>query len=466
MHHNRLFQKTRQQLASWYAGVMALILGIGGLAVYEVVSYTRWQIIDQELESVAGTLHDGLEPFLHQHGQLDVQAQKLLPSLCLPQQDCMTQREPMGRHILGALHSEGYYMRFMNMSGQVVATIGMQPKIADSHSANLVANPSEIAQLTCQDCSGKRIWQTFDSFDKTRYRQISLLLEPKGVGQWGYIQVGRSLKEFDQSITLLRLILFLGLPIFVCLIAVAAWWMAGLAMRPVHQSYEQIQQFTADAAHELRTPLAAIRATVEATLGNQELTLEQSRTTLQTIERQNHRLSQLVQDLLFLARLDLRVLTVQLQPCCLNDVVSDLIEEFAALAIAAEIKLIPDVEAKPPLLVLGNEEQLYRLLANLLTNAIHFTPADGRVTVGLQQSESFAVLQVQDNGIGMTAEDQSRIFDRFYRVNPDRSRQTGGAGLGLAIVQAIVQSHGGTIQVQSEVGKGSTFTVRLPLSLE
>jgi signal transduction histidine kinase len=114
-------------------------------------------------------------------------------------------------------------------------------------------------------------------------------------------------------------------------------------------------------------------------------------------------------------------------------------------------------------MVMGNEEQLYRLCANLVTNAIHYTPAGGEVTVWLKQQEAHAIVQVQDTGIGIAIADQTHIFDRFYRVTSDRSRRTGGSGLGLAIAKAIAQTHQGDIQIQSELGKGSTFTVWLPL---
>ena len=106
---------------------------------------------------------------------------------------------------------------------------------------------------------------------------------------------------------------------------------------------------------------------------------------------------------------------------------------------------------------------MYRLVANLIINAIQYTLAGGKVTVILERSDHHALIKIQDTGIGITAKEQKRIFTRFYRVNSDRSRASGGSGLGLAIAQAIVQGHHGSLQVQSELGKGSTFIIRLPL---
>lgn len=111
---------------------------------------------------------------------------------------------------------------------------------------------------------------------------------------------------------------------------------------------------------------------------------------------------------------------------------------------------------------MGHASQLYRLVSNVMANAIHYTPPGGSVVVSLATHDRAATIAVKDNGIGIPTEEQSRIFERFYRVNSDRSRKTGGTGLGLAIAQAIVQRHQGQLSVDSEIGQGSLFTVSLP----
>ncbi|MGI0484816.1 two-component system sensor histidine kinase RppB [Pantanalinema rosaneae CENA516] len=468
MQYDSLFQKTRLRLACWYAGAIGLLLSVSGLIVYEVVSYIRWQVIDTQLESIAGTLHDGLSPYLKQPGQIAPTVHSLLPGVCLAGEPCMQQAQSPGSRNRGTLHSEGYYARFLDRSGRVVATLGALPEPATALTQERPNQPLSIdtSLLHCSyDCSARRIWQILTPNATFRYRQVSLLLITPEAERWGYLQLGRSLEDFDWFILRLRLIFLLGLPVAVVLIAGSAWWMAGLAMRPVYQSYQQVQQFSADVAHELRTPLAAIRATVEASLRNQQLTLEQACATLKTVHRQNNCLSQLVQDLLLLSRLDLQMLAIHHNACCLNDLISDVLEEFFPLAVAAQVKLRTDVRVDHPVVVWGNEEQLYRLFANLVTNAIHYTPSEGEVTVRLEQHEANGIVQVQDTGIGIALTDQAHIFDRFYRVTSDRSRNTGGTGLGLAIAKAIAQSHHGDIKVQSELGQGSTFIIRLPLKL-
>jgi len=233
-------------------------------------------------------------------------------------------------------------------------------------------------------------------------------------------------------------------------------------MKPIYASYRQIQQFTADAAHELRTPLAASQATVESALLMPQLDEKEAREILRTIDRQNRRLTQLVADLLLLARMDNQPIADRRQLCCLNDLVSDLVEELAAMAIASEVALTSELRVQQ-LNVVGDSDQLYRLVANLIVNAIQYTPAGGKVTVILDCSHIEAIIQVQDTGLGIAATEQGRIFDRFYRVNSDRSRHTGGSGLGLAIAQTIARAHHGSLSTRSELGCGSTFILRLPL---
>ncbi|MGB3637897.1 MAG: ATP-binding protein, partial [Rivularia sp. (in: cyanobacteria)] len=138
------------------------------------------------------------------------------------------------------------------------------------------------------------------------------------------------------------------------------------------------------------------------------------------------------------------------------------IEEFAAMAISSDVTLKSEIRINKEINIIGNTEQLYRLFSNLIVNAIQYTLPGGEVTVILDKYDSDAEVRVKDTGIGIPKHELSNVFDRFYRVNSDRSRHTGGSGLGLAIAKAIVVSHHGSLEVESEVGKGSTFIVSLP----
>jgi len=447
MNQNKLFNKTRWQLAVSIAGVMGLILSLLGFGVYQAIAHAHWVALDRELESVAGTLHDSLELKLKQPGRLEPIVYQFLPNLRLIMVNQIPEPTVSKRHILSAISQDYYYyIRLFDISGNLIAIAGH--------------NASKLPQKF-----NAQSWQILTDNQGNIYHQISVSLHTQDQQDWGYFQVGRSLKDFNNYLLTVKLILKLGWLTALILVGFSSWWLAGLAMKPIYYSYQQIQQFTADAAHELRTPLAATLATVESALLMPNLDEKESREILKIIERQNQRLTQLVADLLLLARMDKQPSKVMSQLCCLNDIVNDLIEELAALAIAAKVTLISEIRGDENFNVLGDADQLYRLVSNLIINAIQYTSSGGKITVILERSDHQAMIHVQDTGIGIAAADQKQIFDRFYRVNNSRDRGTGGAGLGLAIAQAITIAHRGSLTVQSELGKGSTFTLRLLLRI-
>lgn len=443
MNENKLFYLNRLRLAVWYSAVMSGILALCSLGIYRAMSLTYWDALDRELNSVAGTLHDSIEVKLQEPGQLEPSVRRILPDLCTADSACGQDRGDR-YHILGATSESYYYVRLFDNSGRLVAATASDPR------PNATFQPER--------------WQTIKSDRSQLYRQISLVLHTQDNRDWGYIQIGRSFQDAEVHLGHLRWILGIGLPIAIFLIAAASWRLAGLAMRPIYQSYRQIQQFTADAAHELRTPLAAIQATVESALLMPQMDESDTHNLLQTLSRQNRRVAQLVADLLLLSRLE-QAAIANYRPCNLDDIASDLVEELAALAMASEIELEWEKRSPQPLTVKGDEEQLYRLVSNLIVNGIRYTQNGGKVRVILERQGETAILQVRDTGIGIAEAEQSRIFDRFYRVNSDRSRQTGGAGLGLSIALAIVKAHQGKLEVRSILDKGSTFTLQLPLAV-
>lgn len=450
MERNLLFHQTRLRLGAWYALVMGGILGLSGLGVYHVVAHAYHKTIDEGLKSVAEALYQTIEPAWQQPGHLQQLAKELSLEICLTQTSCLNKIAVMKHSIAEAADPVHYYMRLLDASGKPIATAGIN-----------------LEQLPIT--SSGQGWQTSTDKSDIRYRQITLPLHTHNQLS-GYMQVGRSLNDLDQHLASLRFTLWLGLPITMIFVGLSSWWLTLKAMQPVYHSYQQMQQFTADAAHEFRTPLAAMHSTIEAALRlhgqprSELLSQPTDGRILDVLKRQNRRLSQLVGDLLLLARLDQKQLSGEYHPCCLNDLISDLVDELAFLAIDAQVKLSKQVQVTEKLYLMANEEQLYRFISNLIVNAIKATPNGGKVTVFLERNERYALIKVQDTGIGIAPEHlPNRIFERFYRVNKDRSRTSGGSGLGLAIACAIVQAHHGTIQVQSQLGTGSTFTARLPL---
>ncbi len=446
---NTLFKTTRWRLASWYAGITAAILSLFGFAVYEAIAHAHRVTVERELKSVSATIHNSLESVLIEPGKIDLEEVRFLPSLCLVKTTCSAPNNQADHTLTNAIVQDDYYLTLVDISGNTIAYTGAFPK-----------------HLSITSVEKK--WQTLQDNQNRNYRQTSLLLHTKDNQIWGYLLVGRSLEEIDDYLAIVRLILLLGLPLTMLFVGVASWWLGKLAMEPVYQSYRQIQQFTADAAHELRTPLAAIRATVESTQRMPHLKEVEARETLQVIARQNSRLVQLVEGLLLLSRVDkqgmLSFANLPQDTISLNDLVEDLTEELAPLARIAKVELSAEIQVSHVIKVTGNEEQLYRLVANLVTNAINYTPAGGKVKVVLDisTSSSQAVIKVQDTGIGIAPEQQKKVFKRFYRIDSDRSRKTGGFGLGLPIALALAQAHQGSIELQSSLGNGSTFRVYLP----
>ena len=226
----------------------------------------------------------------------------------------------------------------------------------------------------------------------------------------------------------------------------------------LERAFTAVKHFSADAAHELRTPLTILKGELEVALRSPP-TPEEYRSVLVSCLEEVDRLSTLVTDLLFLARSDSGNMSIARTPVNLSAVLRDVCAALGALAEAARMTVKHD--APTDLWTRGSETMLFRLLFNLGENAIKYTPEGGTVTLTLEPRGTEVYLSVRDTGPGIAAEEQPHIFNRFYRADPARSR--GGTGLGLALARSIVLAHGGQISVESRVGQGSCFTVRLPL---
>jgi heavy metal sensor kinase len=228
----------------------------------------------------------------------------------------------------------------------------------------------------------------------------------------------------------------------------------------LERSFAQIRRFTADASHELRTPLTVLRSEVEVGLGR-TLTVAEHRDLLGAILEELGRMSRLTDQLLTLSRRDAGVEHLVAVTLDLGPVVGGVVEALRPLAEAKGVRLRLEAEA-PSCPVAGDEALLRQVFINLLDNALKYTPEGGEVTVRLGQAGRAAIVVVADTGIGIAPTHLPHVFDRFYRVDRARSRAEGGTGLGLSIVQSIVKAHGGTIEMASSVGQGSTCTVTLP----
>jgi two-component system, OmpR family, sensor histidine kinase SenX3 len=226
----------------------------------------------------------------------------------------------------------------------------------------------------------------------------------------------------------------------------------------IRQTEEMRRDFVANASHELKTPVAsivALAAALERALDDPEAT----RRFVGALDLEAERLAALVADLLDLSRLENTVESPE--PVRFDRVVREEVEKAHGEADRAQVAL--EIRASRPVEIMGRAGDLGRLVHNLVLNAIRYTRAGGAVTVTLRAVRGHAVLAVEDNGIGIPGPDLDRIFERFYRVDTARTRVTGGTGLGLSIVKHVAETHGGSVEVASVPGEGSTFTVTFPL---
>ncbi len=223
------------------------------------------------------------------------------------------------------------------------------------------------------------------------------------------------------------------------------------------------RDFVANVSHELKTPLTAIRGFVETLVDDTEMEDVRRQHFMRRINDQTQRLSAIVTDLLTISRIESGGTEMEREALDLRDVARDCVRLLAPTAEAKGLQLTVEL-TEEPVRVLGDREALRQALSNLVDNALKYTPEGGKVWLRVRTEERMAVAEVQDTGIGISPQDQQRIFERFYRVDKARSRELGGTGLGLSIVKHITLALGGRVSLDSSLGKGSTFRMELPLA--
>jgi two-component system phosphate regulon sensor histidine kinase PhoR len=223
------------------------------------------------------------------------------------------------------------------------------------------------------------------------------------------------------------------------------------------------REFVANVSHELKTPLSAIKAYAETLRMGAIHDAEHNELFVARIEEQADRLHQLIQDLLHLARVESGREAFDIRDVSLAQVIEGCLPTYRERAQAKQLTL--EIEPSPvDVVIRADEGGLTTILDNLVGNAIQYTPQGGRVVIRCRSEGESGVFEVEDTGVGISPRDQTRIFERFYRVDKARSRELGGTGLGLAIVKHLTQAFGGQVSVRSELGKGSVFQIRLPLA--
>jgi len=454
-----MFQETRLRLAVWYTLVTAVVLLLFGTGVYLYVRGTLVERIDDTLTHVVEIVERSL----------------VIEEVPTTEGTYRVNIEASFRNNGFGVDDDHIDLEWFNPSGELVWFT-----FAESLNIPIAANHT-----------GKTVHVTPDYL----LRQVT---ERVQIGRYvlGYLRVSHPWFEVTKPSRQLIIDLTIGISLMIACVASIGWFLSGIAIKPVQKSYQSLKQFTADASHELRNPLAMIQINVQTALAYPDAEPQLLQRQLKLVERLTQRLGRLVNDLLFLARSDSGIVEITYQPVNLDALLIEVIEEQRTTAEKKGLFLclhIPELVAEnqsDPFTIMGDWDQLARLFTNLISNALEHTSSDklpASVEVELTEIKRDRTLRdrtfsgpfpdrhrhtllqvkVTDTGKGIPEANLPHIFDRFYRVDPSRSHvnevtSTSGAGLGLAIAAKIVTNHQGNISVESVVNQGTTFTITFP----
>ncbi len=453
------------RLVAWYAGLLTVVFVlIGALTFVFLRHYLEANILDiqsRRARQIAYTLLAVIRP----------------------------SDEPVVAQQVEALYSPEVNDRFIRITradGQVVYASG--PPKDDSFDPTRVPKPP--------------LTQTVEFSRKEILSRGALLLAAVPYGKRGtsryVVEVGVSNLRTEGTLRRLLIMLAIGLPIAVCVAVTGGFVLVRRALKPVeriaHQaeeitqhnlsqrlpvmqtgdelerlsislnhmisrledSFQSSKQFVGDASHELRTPLTVLRGELEGLAQDGQLR-PQTRETLGSMLEEVDRLAEIVEGLLALSRLDAGEAHSEWVPFDLAQLAATTAEQMSLLAEDKDITVVCD--SSPGVIVEGDRARMKQVIVNLLDNAIKYTPSGGRVRLEIAHADGCAVLEVADDGIGIPADALPHVFKRFYRVDGSRSREQGGAGLGLSIVKSICAAHGAQVEVASVPGKGSRFRI-------
>ena len=467
---NLLFQSTRLRLALWYTTVTAILLLLFATGVYLYVRNTLIDRIDDTLKHVLEVVERSI----------------VIQPIAASQKAHKVNLEASFRYNVDVVEDDRIDLEWFNPQGRLLWSTFSTP----------LDSPLDLNHKA----------ETVSLSPERTFRQITEPIEFHSQ-MLGYLRVSHPWFEVTKPIRQFTRDLIIGISLMIVSVGTIGWWLSGIAIEPVRKSYFSLKQFTADASHELRNPIATIQTNVQMALAYPETELELQQQQLRVIERLTKRLGRLVNDLLFLARSDSGIVEMNFQPVHLDALLIEVIEEQRTIAEQQGITLSLDIvtpETKNNVentdlhqeelfTMLGDWDSLARLFTNLLANAIKYTAVKNisddnqsplQIAIELKQTnknlgsrkvreynrQNYFQVTIKDTGKGITESDLPYIFDRFYRVDPARSHQEDltfgtGAGLGLAIAKAIVDNHHGKITVETVVNQGTKFKIILPQNI-
>lgn len=465
-------RSVRFRLTFWYVITLVAILAASGVYWYWTLSRNLQSHVDEKLLLVA---EDVISFHLLDH------------------------HEPSGKFSCRQLedfirkHNWNEYVQFLNEQGNI--------SCYTSNLQNAFLPTSAEALRAAR--SNRRYYETiaFSPNQSLRMLTYPVMYEGRLVD---IVQVAEDLEPVLKTLREHRLSLTVYSPLLLLVLSVGGWFVSGRALSPVVQitsavrrisaenlsqrlpvedcqdeisdlqetfnsmlerlddSFNKVRQFTADASHELRTPLAILRGETEVAL-RWAKDADELRRTLESNMEEIDRMGRIIEDLLALAKSEAGEIPLAVTDVNLSDLLQDLYLQGKTLAEPKAIEFHLHLQVNREIHLRGDPLQLHRMLLNLISNAVKYTPQAGRVDVSLAMVDDRAQIRVADTGFGIGEEHFPHLFDRFYRIDEARNREIGGSGLGLSIVKWIVDAHGGTIEVTSELNKGSEFTVTLPL---
>jgi len=456
------------RLTIWYGFVLSLILITFASGIFIYFKNSLQESIDAKIRSIGEVLSSSMT---------DAHNTSVFGNF-----------ERYLENVLGK-KPKGKFIQIMDSSGRIGA------KMSDIEGEALPTSFSALERAM----KGEIVYETIEK-TKPRLRMITIpIMENKKVTS--VVQVGTSLEDFDETIKKLLLIMIISIPSSICVTIVVGYFMAKKALKPVDQirraaikisssnlderidiggrkdelgrlaetfnamigrlkdAFQRINQFSIDVSHELKTPLTILKGETEVAL-RKERDKHDYQVLLMSNLEEIDRMSCIIDDLLLLSKADMKEIKLNVEEVALRDLITDVCMDMKVVADKKNVELeaseLEDIRLK------GDELKLRRMLLNIVENGIKYSQVGGKVSVSSQQNNGYAKIDVKDNGIGISEEDIKYIFDRFYRADPSRKRES-GSGLGLSISRWIAEAHQGSIEVISQPARGSMFTIKLPI---